>query len=231
MRSLESLGGSPSISASLFAGVRNDRVCYATFDDPQVSHSKNALMAAPLTVTPTEIPDVLFIQSRVFGDERGFFFEAFSEEAWRAEGLPTVFVQDSMSRSAKGTLRGLHYQIDPHAQGKFVRAARGSLFDVAVDIRRGSPTFGRWVGRTLRDDDGSGLWIPGGFAHGFLALEENTVMYYKCSAPYAPQAERSIVYNEPEIGIAWPAPALHISAKDAEAPRLADAEYNFVYEE
>ena len=188
-------------------------------------------MAAPLTITPTEIPDVLLIESRLFSDDRGHFMEAQSQEAWEQQGLNFDFVHDSMSRSRKGVLRGMHYQLNPHAQGKLVRCIRGALFDVAVDIRKGSPTFGRWAGRELREGTGAALWIPPGFAHGLLALEDDTVMYYKCTAGYRPQLERAIAFDDPAVGIDWPIAPSIINDKDRNAPRLADAESNFDYKE
>lgn len=186
-------------------------------------------MNQPVVMTPTEIPDVLVVETRVFGDSRGFFTESYSERNWEEAGLSCNFVQDNLSLSCQGTLRGLHYQIDPHAMGKLVRAYTGSLFDVAMDLRVGSPTFGKWVGRTLSAENMLSMWIPAGFAHGFLALEDDTMFAYKCTGYYAPEAERTIRYNDPEIGIDWPFEPSELSAKDLEAPALADAEFNFTY--
>ncbi len=183
----------------------------------------------PFAIRPTELPGILEVESPVHGDSRGFFTEIHNAERWAAAGLTETFQQDNLSCSARGTMRGLHYQIHPHAQGKLVRCLRGSVFDVAVDIRRGSPTFGRWVGRTLTAANGLALWVPAGFAHGFLVLEDETLALYKCTACYAPAAERSILWNDPAIGIAWPISAEHFSAKDLAAPALADADYTFVY--
>jgi dTDP-4-dehydrorhamnose 3,5-epimerase len=179
----------------------------------------------------TELSGVLEITSPVHGDARGFFTEVYNADRWLPAGFPEqVWVQDNLSLSARGALRGLHYQLEPHGQGKLVRCLQGSVFDVAVDIRRGSPSFGQWVGRTLTGQNGLALWVPSGFAHGFLVLEDQTLVFYKCDACYAPEAERSIVWNDPAIGIEWPEPATSLSRKDADASTLADAEYNFVYE-
>ena len=177
----------------------------------------------------TEISDVLEIESPVFRDDRGYFTEVHNAGAWAEAGFDHTFVQDNMSVSAKGTLRGLHYQVNPDGQGKLVRALRGSVFDVAVDIREGSPTFGKWVGRTLSEDNGLALWVPVGFAHGFLVLEDNTQILYKCTHFYTPEAERTIVYNDPAIGIEWPFEPTELKERDAEAPGLHEAERNFTY--
>ena len=158
-----------------------------------------------MNVIPTAIPDVLIIEPKVFGDDRGFFYESFNQKAFNeATGLDVQFVQDNHSRSRKGVLRGLHYQLPPHAQGKLVRCVRGAVFDVAVDIRKSSPTFGKWVGVELSEANHRQLWIPSGFAHGFLTLSETADFLYKTTDYYTPTAERSIAWNDPEIGIAWP---------------------------
>jgi dTDP-4-dehydrorhamnose 3,5-epimerase len=187
-------------------------------------------MASQLSIKPTEIPDILEFDCPRFGDDRGFFMEVYKQAAAQALGFNETFVQDNMSCSARGTMRGLHYQIEPHAQGKLVHVVRGRAFDVAVDIRRGSPTFGQWVGRELSGDTGLALWVPPGFAHGFLALEDDTLLLYKCTAHYAPEAERAIHYACPELAIAWPEKATAVSEKDEAAPNLPDAECNFAYE-
>lgn len=175
---------------------------------------------------PTAIPEVLILEPKVFGDARGFFFESFNQKAFNeATGLDLDFVQDNHSRSAKGVLRGLHYQLPPHVQGKLVRVVRGAVFDVAVDIRQGSPTFGRWVGVELSEDNHRQLWIPPGFAHGFLTLSDSADFLYKTTDYYAPSHERCIAWNDPQIGIQWPdvgMPPLH-SAKDQAACSLADS--------
>lgn len=157
-----------------------------------------------MKVTPTAIPDVLIIEPKVFCDERGFFFESFNQKAFNeATGTNHQFVQDNHSRSSKGVLRGLHYQIQ-QPQGKLVRVARGSVFDVAVDIRRSSPTFGRWVGMELSEENHKQMWVPPGFAHGFLVLTESADFLYKTTDYYAPQHERCIAWNDHSIGIDWP---------------------------
>lgn len=179
-----------------------------------------------MKVTPTAIPDVLIIEPKVFGDERGFFFESFNQKAFNeATGLDVNFVQDNHSRSAKGVLRGLHYQVPPHAQGKLVRVVRGAVFDVAVDIRQGSSTFGKWVGLELSEENRKQLWVPAGLAHGFLVLSESADFLYKTTDYYAPQFERCIAWNDSSIGIDWPAgiqPLL--SVKDQNGKRLEEAE-------
>jgi len=176
-----------------------------------------------LTVVPTEIPGVLILEPKVFGDSRGFFLESFNQESFRqATGLDVNFVQDNHSRSRKGVLRGLHYQLPPHAQGKLVRVVSGSVFDVAVDIRRDSPTYGRWVGVSLTAENHRQLWIPPGLAHGFLVTSESADFLYKTTDYYAPDLEQSIHWADPAIGITWPlgvAPLL--SAKDSAALPLS----------
>jgi dTDP-4-dehydrorhamnose 3,5-epimerase len=183
----------------------------------------------PVKVTPTEIEDVVLVESRLFRDGRGYFTEVYSAHSFTDAGLPTEFAQDNLSKSAKGTLRGLHYQNEPNGQGKLVTALTGAIFDVAVDLRRGSPTFGKWVGRELRGESGLALWVPVGFAHGFVALEDDTLVFYKCTTRWAPESERSLLYNDAAIGIEWPIAPTRISPKDAEAPGLGEAEYNFDY--
>ena len=157
-----------------------------------------------MKATPTEIPDVMVIEPKVFGDARGFFFESFNQKLFdEAIGKHVEFVQDNHSRSAKGVLRGLHYQIQ-QPQGKLVRVTRGAVFDVAVDIRKSSPTFGRWVGVELSAENNKQLWIPIGFAHGFLVLSESADFLYKTTDYYAPAHERSIIWNDAHIAIKWP---------------------------
>jgi dTDP-4-dehydrorhamnose 3,5-epimerase len=177
-----------------------------------------------MKVTPTALPGVMLVEPKVFGDARGFFFESWNAQAFAEAGIDAQFVQDNHSRSAGGVLRGLHYQLR-QPQGKLVRVIQGSAFDVAVDIRRSSPDFGRWVGVELSQENRRMLWVPPGFAHGFLALSETCEFLYKASEYYAPQHERAILWNDPDLAIAWPLngePVL--SAKDAGAPRLKDAE-------
>jgi dTDP-4-dehydrorhamnose 3,5-epimerase len=178
-----------------------------------------------MDVRPTAIPDVVVVEPKVFGDARGFFYESFNRKALEgALGRPLDFVQDNHSRSAKGVLRGLHYQL-PHPQGKLVRVAVGEVFDVAVDLRRGSPTFGRWVGEVLSAANRRQLWIPEGFAHGFLVLSEAAEFLYKTTDYYHPESEHCIRWDDPTLAIAWPdvgAPP-GVSAKDAAGRPLRDA--------
>jgi len=178
-----------------------------------------------LKVTHTAIDGLLVVEPRVFGDERGFFMETFNQAAFNdAVGHEVTFVQDNHSRSTKGVLRGLHYQLDSHAQGKLVRVSQGSVFDVAVDIRPGSPTFGQWIGVELSDRNHKQLWIPPGLAHGFLVTSDSADFLYKTTRYYAPQAEASIAWNDDELGIVWPLEGAmpSLSAKDAGAPALRD---------
>jgi dTDP-4-dehydrorhamnose 3,5-epimerase len=169
-----------------------------------------------MKVTPTAIPEVLLIEPRVFGDARGFFFESFNQRAFQeASGLDLKFVQDNHSRSSQGVLRGLHYQIE-QPQGKLVRVVRGRVFDVAVDLRRSAATFGRWVGMELSEDTHRQLWIPPGFAHGFMVLSESADFLYKTTDYYAPEHERCVAWDDPQLGIEWPDSVTpRLSAKDA----------------
>ena len=162
------------------------------------------------------IPDVLLLTPKVLEDERGFFYESFNQKVFdEAVGRPITFVQDNHSKSAKGVLRGLHYQLPPKAQGKLVRVVRGAVFDVAVDIRRDSPTFGRWVSAELSEENCAQLWIPEGFAHGFLALKDSTEVLYKTTAFYDPNLDRGVVWSDPDLAIGWPDAATPIlSRKD-----------------
>jgi dTDP-4-dehydrorhamnose 3,5-epimerase len=158
-----------------------------------------------MKATPLKIPDIVLIEPKVFGDERGYFFESFNQAAFnQAIGYEVQFVQDNHSKSQKGVLRGLHYQLPPKAQGKLVRVVQGEVFDVAVDIRKDSPTFGQWVGVILSAENKRQLWIPAGFAHGFITLSESAEFLYKTTDYYAPEYERCIAWNDPEIGINWP---------------------------
>ena len=175
---------------------------------------------------PTAIADVILVKPRVFGDPRGYFFESWEERKFASGGIPARFVQDNHSRSARHVLRGLHYQL-PHPQGKLVRVARGAVFDVAVDIRRSSPTFGRWVGAELSERNHHMLWVPAGLAHGYLTLSETADFLYRCTDFYVPECERAIIWNDPDIGIQWPLPAgiaPVLSAKDAVARSFKQAE-------
>lgn len=177
-------------------------------------------------VEPTALPDVLLIRPRLFRDDRGFFLETFQARKYAAYGIPSPLVQDNYSGSKKGVLRGLHYQID-HAQGKLIGAAVGRIFDVAVDLRRSSPTFGKWVGMELTAEHRQQLWIPPGFAHGFLVLSDWAEVAYKTTDFYHPQAERTLAWNDPAVGIAWPLAAGQtplLSPKDAQGTTLDRAE-------
>lgn len=178
-----------------------------------------------MKATPTVIPEVLIIEPKVFGDARGFFYESFNGKAFdEAVGRHVEFVQDNHSRSAKGVLRGLHYQIQ-QPQGKLVRVVRGAVFDVAVDIRKSSPTFGKWVGVELSEDNHRQLWVPEGFAHGFLVLSETAEFLYKTTDYYAPAHERSIVWDDLDINIQWPESGMAplLSAKDQQGSALRNA--------
>ena len=168
------------------------------------------------------IPDVLLLTPRVFEDERGFFYESFNQKVFdEAVGRKVTFVQDNHSKSAKGVLRGLHYQLPPKAQGKLVRVVRGAVFDVAVDIRRESPTFGKWVSAELTEENRAQLWIPEGFAHGFLALRDGTEVLYKATEFYAVELERSLRWDDAQVGVHWPiSRPTAISIKDGSAPAL-----------
>jgi dTDP-4-dehydrorhamnose 3,5-epimerase len=158
----------------------------------------------PYTVTPTSLPEVLILEPKVFGDSRGFFFESFNARDFaQCTGLDVQFVQDNHSKSAKGVLRGLHYQIE-HAQGKLVRVTQGEVFDVAVDLRRSSPTFGKWEGVVLSADNKRQLWIPPGFAHGFLVTSDSAEFLYKTTDYYHPEFECSLLWNDPTVGVQWP---------------------------
>lgn len=178
-----------------------------------------------MNVMPTDIPGVLILEPRVFGDHRGFFFESFNLRTWREKtGLNTTFVQENHSRSAQHVLRGLHYQIK-QAQGKLVRVVAGEVFDVAVDLRRSSPTFGQWTGVHLSAENKRQFWIPEGFGHGFVVLSEAAEFLYHTTDYYAPEHERSIVWNDPDLAIAWPIEGEPLlSAKDAAAPSFKAAE-------
>ena len=181
-----------------------------------------------MKATATELPEVLILEPQVFGDARGFFMESFSQRGFdEAVGRHVEFVQDNHSRSARGVLRGLHYQLAPHAQGKLVRVTSGAVFDVAVDMRRSSPRFGRWTGMELSADNHRQLWIPPGFAHGFLVLSESADFLYKTTAYYALACESGVRWDDPTLGIAWPldGQAPTCSAKDSQAPFLNAARH------
>ena len=179
----------------------------------------------PYTVTPTAIPEVLILEPKVFGDARGFFYESFNARDFaQATGLDVSFVQDNHSKSSKGVLRGLHYQIQ-HAQGKLVRVVQGEVFDVVVDLRKRSPTFGQWVGVHLSADNHRQLWVPPGFAHGFVVLSESAEFLYKTTDYWYPEHERSLLWNDPAVGIDWPLDGQPLlAAKDAAGKLLAEAQ-------
>jgi dTDP-4-dehydrorhamnose 3,5-epimerase len=179
----------------------------------------------PYTVTPTALPEVLILEPRVFGDARGFFFESFNQRDFaQATGLDVEFVQDNHSRSVKGVLRGLHYQIQ-HPQGKLVRVTQGEVFDVVVDLRRDSPNFGKWDGVLLSADNKRQLWVPPGFAHGFVVTSDTAEFLYKTTDYWYPEHERSLLWNDPAVGVRWPLAAEpKLAAKDAAAKTLAEAE-------
>lgn len=176
-----------------------------------------------MNIIECNIPGPLIIEPKVFGDERGFFMESWNAGTFAGNGLNLQFCQDNHSRSQKGVLRGMHFQ-NPAPQGKLVRVVRGAVFDAVVDLRRSSPTFGKWTGVTLSADNKRMFWVPEGFAHGFLTLEDDTDFLYKCTAPYAPQNEASLAWDDPDVGIEWPLDGIEpkLSAKDAVGVRLAD---------
>ena len=170
-----------------------------------------------MNVIKTEIEGVLLIEPRVFPDDRGFFFESFNDKRYKEAGLELDFVQDNVSRSKKGTIRGLHYQVGEFAQGKLCQVVKGRVLDVAVDIRHGSPTFGKYVEAELTEDNHLQIWLPPGFAHGFSVLSDEAIFLYKCTALYDKDSERSIIYNDPYLGIDWRVSEANVSEKDIEA--------------
>ena len=175
------------------------------------------------------IPDVVLVEARVFPDGRGFFLETYKLSDFAMHGVPGPFVQDNWSHSQRGTLRGLHYQKAPKAQGKMVMAISGEILDVAVDIRRGSPTYGRWVAETLIAGDGRALYVPPGFAHGVCVLSEAADLTYKVTEEFAPHLERGILWSDPDIGVRWPIASPLLSPRDAALPLLRDADNDFVW--
>ncbi|MBI5033635.1 MAG: dTDP-4-dehydrorhamnose 3,5-epimerase [Chloroflexi bacterium] len=182
----------------------------------------------PFQFQRLQIPDVILVQVSGQPDARGFFRETYRQAEFAAHGIPP-FVQDNHSRSMRGVLRGLHYQKEPHAQGKFLIVARGEIFDVAVDIRKGSPTYGKWVGEILSAENGRMLYVPPGFAHGFCVLSDMADVLYKVTAEYAPESERGIRWNDPAIGIDWHYADPILNSRDSQAPLLRDADNNFVF--
>lgn len=183
----------------------------------------------PFQFHPLAIPDVILVEPQRFGDSRGFFMETYQFETFAANGITPRFVQDNHSRSARGVLRGLHYQKEPVAQGKLLKVVIGEIFDVAVDIRRGSPTFGQWVSEILSAENGRLLYVPPGFAHGFCVLSETADLIYKTSDYYHPASETGIIWNDPEIGVVWPLTNPLLSARDQALPPLAEADFNFQF--
>ena len=179
-----------------------------------------------------KIPEVVIIKPRIFGDERGWFGETYKKSDFQAQSIEFDYVQDNHSRStSKGTLRGLHFQKKPAAQGKLIRCVVGEIFDVAVDIRKGSPTYGRWVSATLSADNHAMIWVPPGFAHGVLTMTEIAEITYKVTFEYSPSHDRSVRWNDPELSISWPIASPLLSKKDAEAPLLKDVDNNFLWKE
>lgn len=176
-----------------------------------------------MQVRQTAVEGLLLVEPRVHGDNRGYFYESFHAERYAAAGLPAAFVQDNVSRSCARTLRGLHLQ-QPHAQGKLVYALEGEIFDVGVDVRVGSPSYGKWDGRVLSGDNKHQLYVPPGFAHGFVVLSDHAVVSYKCTELYHPESELGIAWNDPDIGIEWPIDDPILSAKDSVAPRLGEVD-------
>jgi dTDP-4-dehydrorhamnose 3,5-epimerase len=176
----------------------------------------------PFSFTQTDIPEVILIEPRVFKDARGFFLESFKASPFVEAGITERFVQDNHSRSAKGTLRGLHYQVEPYAQGKLVRVTRGRVWDVAVDLRPESPTFRKWVADELSADNFRMLYIPAGFAHGFVALEDETDFLYKCTAEYDVASERGIRWSDPDLAVPWPVEEAFVSERDQVLPLFSE---------
>lgn len=183
----------------------------------------------PFSFKKLEIPEVLLVESKAFTDERGYFMESFKESAFVSNGIKTKFVQDNFSRSIKGVLRGLHYQKNPQAQAKLVIALQGEIFDVAVDIRKGSPTYGKWVGEILSDKNHRLLYIPEGFAHGFCVLSDSADVLYKVNSEYSPEHECGILWNDTDLAIKWPTDKPVMIKKDLDVLSLKNADNNFVY--
>ena len=183
----------------------------------------------PFTFKKLSIPEVILIESQSFQDERGFFLESFKESDFSENGINTRFVQDNFSRSTKGVLRALHYQKNPKAQAKLVTAIRGKIFDVTVDIRKDSPTYGKWVGEILCEQNHKLLYIPEGFAHGYCVLTDEADVFYKVNHEYSPEHERGILWNDPEVDVKWPINKPIVSKRDLQLPLLKNADNNFVY--
>lgn len=183
----------------------------------------------PFTFKRLNIPEIILIEAKSFSDDRGFFLESFKESIFIENGINTRFVQDNYSRSIKGVLRGLHYQKDPKAQAKLVIAIRGKIFDVVVDIRKDSPTYGKWVSEILSEQNYKLLYIPEGFAHGFCVLSDEADVLYKVNQEYSPEHDRGILWNDPEVDIKWPVDKPLLQEKDSQLPHLKNADNNFVY--
>lgn len=183
----------------------------------------------PFTFKKLEIPEVILVEAKAFLDERGFFMESFKESAFKENGIDNRFVQDNYSHSVKGVLRGLHYQKNPKAQAKLVMAIKGEIFDVAVDVRKGSPNYGKWVGEILSEQNHRLLYVPEGFAHGFVVLSKEADVVYKVNSEYSPEHERGIVWNDREVGVKWPNDAPIVIKKDLDLPSLKNADNNFEY--
>lgn len=183
----------------------------------------------PFSFQRLEIPDVILVECRSFSDDRGFFFESFKESDFVSNGINTRFVQDNVSHSLKGVIRGLHYQKNPKAQAKLVTAISGEIFDVAVDIRTGSPTFGKWVGAILSENNHNSLFVPRGFAHGFCVISDKAKVLYKVDEEYSAENERGIIWNDPALAINWPIKNPILAKKDLESPNLSDIDNNFSF--
>ena len=182
----------------------------------------------PFSFKRLSIPEVILVEPKVFPDERGFFLESFKESTFQENGITTKFVQDNYSHSIKGVLRGLHYQKNPKAQAKLITAIRGEIFDVSVDIRKNSPTYGKWVGEILSEQNHKSLYVPEGFAHGFLCLSDEADVVYKVNEEYSAENDRGMLWNDPAVGVKWPAENPIISEKDKQQPLLEKADNNFV---
>jgi dTDP-4-dehydrorhamnose 3,5-epimerase len=183
----------------------------------------------PFRFERLEIPEVILVEAQRLGDHSGFFMETFKASEFAAHGMPSTFVQDNLSHSTQGVLRGLHYQLKPRAQGKLVMALNGRIFDVAADIRRGSPTYGRWLGMELTVENGLMLYVPPGFAHGYCVLSDEATLLYKVTDEYAPECERGIIWNDPQIGVEWPIADPLLSPRDIALPPLHEADNNFEF--
>jgi len=183
----------------------------------------------PFEFKKLDLPDVILVEFKVFPDERGFFSETFKESTFNDNGIKTKFVQDNYSHSVKGTLRGLHFQKDPMAQGKLVLTIKGEIFDVAVDLRKNSPTYGKWIGEILSEKNHKSLFVPRGFAHGFLCLSDEADVVYKVDNEYSPENDTGIIWNDPDVNVKWPIENPLVSEKDQQQPLLKNADNNFVF--